>query len=131
MAPFRIRLLERLTAKYGLPWRKPSVFPRNSVMAARVAAAFASEPWIGAFIRLGFIANFYDDRDLNDRVVVADLVAAAGAEANRVLTVALNGDGSRRLRENTAQAIDQRIFGAPTFIVGDELFGARRRSKMR
>ncbi len=30
------RDLERLCAKYGLSWRRPSVFPRNSVLAARV-----------------------------------------------------------------------------------------------
>lgn len=28
------RDMERLCAKYGLPWRKPSVFPRNSTLAA-------------------------------------------------------------------------------------------------
>ncbi|MFL5421809.1 MAG: 2-hydroxychromene-2-carboxylate isomerase, partial [Myxococcales bacterium] len=33
------RDLERLCAKYGLPWRKPSVFPRNSVLSARVCCA--------------------------------------------------------------------------------------------
>src|SRR5207248_3319559 len=31
------RDVERLCAKYALPWRRPSVFPRNSVLAARVA----------------------------------------------------------------------------------------------
>src|SRR5438128_6144594 len=43
------RDLERLSAKYGLSWRRPSVFPRNSVLAARVACAGATERWGPAF----------------------------------------------------------------------------------
>jgi len=31
------RDLERLCEKYDLPWRRPSIFPRSSVLAARVA----------------------------------------------------------------------------------------------
>src|SRR5207245_194971 len=41
------RDLERLCAKYGLPFRRPSVFPRSSLLAARVARTAAAEPWCG------------------------------------------------------------------------------------
>src|ERR671938_215080 len=40
------RDLERLCEKHGLPWRRPSVFPRHSVLPARVACA--AGPSIGA-----------------------------------------------------------------------------------
>ncbi len=52
------RDLERLCAKYGLSWRRPSVFPRNSVLAARVACAGATEGWEPQFVRAAFCANF-------------------------------------------------------------------------
>src|SRR5262252_1929707 len=45
------RDLERLCAAYGLPWRHPSQFPRNGLLAARVATLGAPEPWGPAFVR--------------------------------------------------------------------------------
>src|ERR1700758_1675801 len=60
------RDLERLTQKFHLPWRKPSVFPRNSILAARVACAADSQPWCGDFIRRAFVANFGEDADIAD-----------------------------------------------------------------
>src|SRR5712675_2318011 len=50
------RDLERLCAKHGLPWRRPGVFPRNSVLAARVACAGAAERWGPGFVRAAFRA---------------------------------------------------------------------------
>jgi hypothetical protein len=38
------RDMERQCEKYGLPWNRPSRFPRRTVMSTRVA-----EPWIGAY----------------------------------------------------------------------------------
>src|ERR1700716_2237740 len=58
------RDLERLCARHGLQWRKPNVFPRHSVLAARVACAAAGEPWEGAFMRAAFRANFVEDQDI-------------------------------------------------------------------
>src|SRR5580704_19297047 len=45
------RDLERLTEKFGLPWKRPSVFRRNPILAARVACACSAEPLAGEFIR--------------------------------------------------------------------------------
>jgi len=43
--------MRRQCAKHGFPWRRPSVFPRNSVFATRVALHGAREPWIGDFVK--------------------------------------------------------------------------------
>jgi len=45
------RDLERLCASLEIPFRKPSQFPRNGLMAARVACANAGAAWIGLFVR--------------------------------------------------------------------------------
>src|SRR5579871_2857446 len=84
------RDMERLTEKYGLPWNRPSVFPRNAVLAARVAAAFENAPWISQFVASAFYANFRDDEDLNSDVVIAKLLRACGADAQTVLSAAVN-----------------------------------------
>jgi len=38
------RDLERLCALQGIAWQRPSRFPRNGLLAARVACAIAEEP---------------------------------------------------------------------------------------
>jgi 2-hydroxychromene-2-carboxylate isomerase len=52
------RDLERRCAQFGIPFRKPSQFPRNGLLAARAALAAETEPWIGRFVRSVYHANF-------------------------------------------------------------------------
>ena len=52
------RDLERLCARYGLPLRKPSVFPRNGLLAARVALLGQDKAWIAEFAKAAMSANF-------------------------------------------------------------------------
>ncbi|HEU5481430.1 MAG TPA: 2-hydroxychromene-2-carboxylate isomerase [Candidatus Tumulicola sp.] len=116
------RDLERLTAKYGLPWKKPSAFPRTAALAAKVAAAHDGEPWLGDFVRTAFAAAFGRDADLNDRRVVASLLAAAGTDSENALRIATETPRKSELRNNTERAMSLGIFGAPNCLVGDELF---------
>ncbi|MGA7248683.1 MAG: 2-hydroxychromene-2-carboxylate isomerase [Candidatus Cybelea sp.] len=116
------RDMERLTAKYGLPWCRPSTFPSKSVLAARVAAACTDQPWIGSFVRAAFAANFGEQADLNEWNVVSALIASTGGDPVATLLVAIEGSGKSALRQNTEKAISLGMFGAPNCLVGDELF---------
>jgi 2-hydroxychromene-2-carboxylate isomerase len=111
------RDMERLCEKHGLPWRKPSVFPRNSVLAARVALAAGDS--VGAVTRALFHAHFAEDRDIADAETVRTVLGAEGA---KLVELAQTPAIKERLRENTAQARQLGIFGAPDFVVGGELF---------
>jgi 2-hydroxychromene-2-carboxylate isomerase len=115
------RDLERICAAHGIPLRRPSVFPRGSLLAARVAYAGAREPWVGDFIQSVYHANFAEDRDIASRDVVADLLARLGQPA-AVLERADAPESKARLRAETEEAIRLGVFGAPSFVVGDELF---------
>lgn len=114
------RDMERLTGKYRIPWQKPTVFPRNSTLAARVACAASDERWCGTFIRRTFTANFAEDRDISDPAVVDRLLRETGGSgwAARALAPDMRG----MLRENVNRAIELGIFGAPNCIVNQELF---------
>ena len=63
------RDLERLCARHGIAWRKPSAFPRNGLLAARVSCLSPDAPWVPAFCRAVFRANFAEDRDISDPAV--------------------------------------------------------------
>ncbi|WP_164002632.1 2-hydroxychromene-2-carboxylate isomerase [Pyxidicoccus caerfyrddinensis] len=116
------RDLERLCAKHGLPWRRPSVFPRGTVLASRVACAGEGEPWLGDYIRAVFRANFAEDRDIAQPAVVAEILRGLGVDSERVLAAAVTEENKARLRENTAQAEALGIFGAPNCVTRGELF---------
>ena len=116
------RDLERVCGKQGIPFRRPTRFPRNGLLAARVATAAAAEPWQGEFIRAVYRANFADDREISDQEVVASILEASGQPAAVWLARAQTPAVKDRLRASTDEAQRLGIFGAPTFVVGDELF---------
>ena len=116
------RDMERLCAKLGLPWRRPSEFPRNTIVPARVACAFADEPWCGDFVRRVYVANFGEDRAIGERTVVAEILTELGRPADAILDRAESGEMRPLLRANTERAIALGIFGAPNCVVDGELF---------
>jgi 2-hydroxychromene-2-carboxylate isomerase len=116
------RDLERICADLELPFRRPSQFPRGSLLAARIACRFAEEPWAGAFVRAVYRANFAEDRDISDAAVVADCLRQSGAPPEATLAEAGSPESKQMLRDATEEAGRRGIFGAPAFLVGDELF---------
>ena len=72
------RDLERICEGHGVPYRRPTAFPRNGLLAARVACAFAEEAWLPEFVRRAYLANFALDRDIGSEEVVAACLGEAG-----------------------------------------------------
>jgi 2-hydroxychromene-2-carboxylate isomerase/NAD(P)H-dependent FMN reductase len=118
------RDLERECARMSpsLPLRRPSVFPRSSVRAARIATASEAEPWCTRFVQAVFRANFAEDRDIGSVEVLAALLADVGVPAAEVLAHAESADQKPKLRRQTERAVNLGIFGAPTFVAGGEIF---------
>jgi 2-hydroxychromene-2-carboxylate isomerase len=116
------RDLKRLCAAQGLPWRRPSAFPRNGLLAARVALVGARDDWCGAFTRAVYHANFADDRDIADADVLAGILDGLGVPAAAIIERAQTPANKERLKAQTAEAARRGIFGAPSLTVGDELF---------
>lgn len=116
------RDLERLTEKFGLPWQRPSRFPRPTTLPLRVAAAFEDAPWIGDFVRAVFVASFGENREIGERAVVEDILGAIGRPADEILAVVESPERRGRLRANTERAIELGIMGAPNCVIGGELF---------
>lgn len=117
------RDIERQCARHGIAFRKPSQFPRNSLLAARIACVAANEPWMNDFVRAAFRANFADDRDIADPAVMSDALASAGrGDAEEILAAAVAPENKERLRLETDLAWKAGVFGAPTLVVDGEVF---------
>jgi len=116
------RDLDRICERLGIPLRRPSQFPRNGLLAARVATAAAAAPWLPDFVRGVYHANFADDRDIAQRDVVSAVLTTLGIDAEPWLEQAASEAVKGQLRASTDEAMAVGIFGAPTMRVGDELF---------
>ena len=112
----------RECAKYGQPWTRPTVFPRNSLLAARIGLIGEEQPWMLDFCELAMLDNFSLDRDIGSEQGMTALLDSMGLDAAAILRAAQSDANKLRLRERTAQAKARGIFGAPTFFVGDEMF---------
>jgi 2-hydroxychromene-2-carboxylate isomerase len=115
------RDLERICTELGLPMRRPSRFPRNGLRAARVACWFEDAPWLPAFVRAVYDANFARDEEIAEPEVVAACLARAGAPAG-ALDAGTSDAAKAKLRARGEEAAALGLFGAPSFTVGGELF---------
>src|SRR5262245_30086170 len=116
------RDLERICAAHDLPLRRPSQFPRNGLLAARIALLGADRRWGPDFVRAVYRANFADDRNIADAAVVSQLLGALGLEAAVILEAATSPENKQRLKEQEDRAIELGLFGAPSFVSRGELF---------
>lgn len=116
------RDLERICAALSIPFARPSKFPRNGLLASRVACWFDSEPWITEFDKAVFRANFAEDREIGDPEVVLACLNGLGLDGSDLLQQAQTAESKTKLRTQTEYATQLGIFGAPTFLVDQEMF---------
>ena len=115
------RDMERLCALQGLPFQRPEVFPQNGLTAARLALVAKQHDRIAPFTRAVYSAQFGRGLAITDAGVLTECWQSAG------LDVALMDNGrspetKAALREQSDQARELELFGAPSFIAGDELY---------
>jgi len=119
---YRWRDVERQCAAAGLPLRLPTTYPRNGLLAARVALIATDEGWGATFTRAVYQANFAADRDIAAADVIGDILTRLGRDPAAVLARASSPANKQRLVRRGDEAIACGIFGAPSFVVGRELF---------
>jgi 2-hydroxychromene-2-carboxylate isomerase len=116
------RDVARLCDELALPFQQPTQFPRNGLLPARICCAAHAEPWLPAFVRNVYTANFVRDEDISDASVVRDCLEDLVADPESWLKQAESPDVKAQLRANGERAAALGIFGAPSFVVGEELF---------
>lgn len=116
------RDMARICQQEGIVLSRPSVFPRNGLLPARIVANFAGEVWVTEFIQRVFTANFVQDQDINQLVVIEALLKGLQLDVAHIIQQATSDAGKQRLKDETTLALQQDVFGAPFFMVGDEPF---------
>jgi 2-hydroxychromene-2-carboxylate isomerase len=117
------RDLQRLCDAYGLPYRKPTAFPQNGLLAARVALIGLAEGWGEDFVEAVYRAEFAEGRLIHDPAVIQQILRSLQLDPKSVFDKTQNPDIKAKLRSHTEEAQALGIFGAPSFVTDDgELF---------
>jgi 2-hydroxychromene-2-carboxylate isomerase len=120
--------MHRGAADAGVPFKFPSRFPMNSVLALRVTLlARAHESAAGRkLVHRIFQAYWAEDRDIASPEVIAALCDECGFDGATLVAGAGDAAIKDALRSSTDAAVEAGVFGAPTFVVhteeGDKLF---------
>ncbi|GAB4198187.1 MAG: 2-hydroxychromene-2-carboxylate isomerase [Sandaracinaceae bacterium] len=118
--------LERWATRWRVPFRFSTRFPVRSVDALRVTL-LAPEPRRPALVAAIMRATWVEDRDLADPEVIRAACVEADVEPGLVERQA---DARQRLVYETAEAQRLGVPGAPTFVVGSELFWGQDRLEL-
>lgn len=114
--------VQRICASLNLAYQRPSAFPRNGMLAARISANYAESPWIGDFICSVYQANFADDQDISSSEIIAQILDKLGQDGAQIIAEANADAGKQKLRLQTQQALQHEVFGAPFMLVDNEPF---------
>jgi 2-hydroxychromene-2-carboxylate isomerase len=117
------RDMERQAAELGRPFRRPEVFPQNSLLAARVALFGLTQGWGNDFCVAVFEGEFEHGGRIDDEATLAAILSQLGINAGTAFAAAQSDGNKLRLRSQTEEAQKLGIFGAPSFTAADgELF---------
>lgn len=116
--------LNRLARHYAIPFRFPSNFPINSLLALRGAMALkrADAPQLAAYCDALFRAYWVEDRNISEPDVWAEVVSEMGLDADDLRRQASDEENKEAVKANTRRAADQEMFGVPTFVLNGEMY---------
>lgn len=122
---YRLVELQRFSEHLQLPLHvKPAFFPVAGDAAARLIIAVQQHDGSDAAMQLGstiFSSVWADQRNIADDAVLATLLAGCGLDAAR-LAQSHSAAVQTQYDANTQQAIDNGIFGAPSYVLDGEIF---------
>ena len=121
---YRLMELARWKQRRNSPMQiEPQNFPSTDPISA-LAIVAAREAGADALTLSNAIlaALWEDDRDIDDPSVVQAICASCGLDGKAILAAAHSPMITKIYEENTKQAISRGIFGAPTYVLGEELF---------
>jgi 2-hydroxychromene-2-carboxylate isomerase len=122
---YRLVELERFSKHLGLPITlKPKFFPVAADAACRLIIAVNQHDGADAAMRMTcalLAAVWAEERNIADAGVLAELLAECGLSPQR-MNDSLSPAAQQTFDDNTGQAIASEVFGAPSWVVGGELF---------
>lgn len=114
--------LPRSARRYGVPYEHNPHFPINTLALMRGAIAYRDEADFMAYCDAVYRAMWVEQRNMGEPEVVAEVLGGIGIGAEDFIARISDGEVKQGLIAATEEAVSRGIFGAPSFLVGDELF---------
>ena len=123
---YRMMELKRWRGQLGVPLNlEPKFFPANELPAARCVIALREQGRMAEAIAVAHAvlhALWAEEKNTGDPATLQSIIAGCGLDAASV-TKASEAPGVAEKREAyTRHAIDQGVFGAPSFVIDGEIF---------
>ena len=123
---YRMMELKRWRDQVGVPLTlEPKHFPANEVPAARCVVALREQGRMADAVRLAhavLAALWAEEKDTGDAATLRGIIAGCGLDADTVLRAADAPEIAEKREAYTKHAIDQGVFGAPSFVIDGEIF---------
>jgi 2-hydroxychromene-2-carboxylate isomerase len=121
---YRLMELRRWRERLDVPLNlHPKHFPVDEAPAARMVFAHRQRGGeIAALSEAMMRAVWAEERDLADRDTLLEIAHEQGADGAALLRATENQAVLSEHEANTKAAIEQGVFGIPTFVIDDELF---------
>jgi 2-hydroxychromene-2-carboxylate isomerase len=121
---YMLRDLARFAERYGVAMRFNPHFPLNtlSLMRLVVAIQLYQPERLAAGLQALFQAIWVDGANLGDPAKVAEVLTAAGFDAEALQAQIAEQEVKDALKATTEEAVKRGVFGAPTCFVGGEMF---------
>ena len=124
----RIVDLHRWARRHRLPFRMPTKFPIKTSPALRGALAMRRFGKEWAFMEAIFAAYWeHDDASVAELAGLRPVAATLGVDADRFLALSESAEVREELIAETDAGLERGVFGAPTFVVGQEIFWGKDR----
>ncbi len=123
---YRMQELERWSTHLGIPIHpRPRCFPADERLAAQCVIAaretLGDAPAIALAHRV-LRALWEEERDPGDRATLAALTSDIGLDPEALLTLGGEARWAERRASDSAAALERGVFGAPSYVVGREVF---------
>lgn len=115
--------VDRFVAKHGLTqYRFNPHFPVNTLKIMRGAVAAQALGCFERYVDAMYAAMWEQQRNMSEDAQIAEVLAAAGLDAQAIADKSQDPDVKARLLANTEEAAERGAFGSPTFFVGKEIW---------
>jgi carboxymethylenebutenolidase len=123
---YRLQELRRWRDHLGIPITlRPRYFPADEALAAQCVIALRETAGDKPAIALGhrvLQALWEEEKDTGDPATLAALIRDVGLEPDALMTLGAEARWAERRRSDTEAAVARGVFGAPSYVVGDEIF---------
>jgi 2-hydroxychromene-2-carboxylate isomerase len=123
---YRLQELRRWRHDLGIPIAiEPKFFPSSEQHSASCVIALRETMGDQPAIKLAhrvLKAVWQEEKNAGDLATLAGLIADIGLDADQVLKLGAEPRWAERRIADTKAALDRGVFGAPSYVIGDEIF---------